>query len=254
VKTDPPSHQRFFRFSYLRPYSAGLPHIHELRDGDAFAELAVVLAAAGLEYGGLVLNYLGAPLSLDSAKIGPSDLIILTTRPPLDDDRELHRLFIERTDSELEKMILAALRRFFRICSRPRIMLTEEFASQLKQKNRGNIVFRVHGPGPACYSELRVPYSNAKQSKPVYKGPAKTAAYFIRTRIGDDGPTLMAAFSLDGPETLTWCYLLRTAFPKLLTSDRFVMAEITFSSFPERPNTLSFAKQFTVELLLNQPL
>lgn len=252
VKTNPPSHQRFFRFSYLRPYSAGLPHIHELRDGDAFAELAVLLAADGLQYGGLVLNYLGAQLSLNSADIRPSDLIVLTTRPPLDDDRELHRLFIERTDSDLEKEIFAALRRFFRVCSRPRIMLTEEFASQLKQKNRGNIVFRVHGP--ACYSELRVPYSKSKQSKPVYKGPAKTAAFFIRTQIGEQGPGLLVAFSLDGPATLAWCHLLRTTFSDLLTSDRFVMAEITFPSFPARPGSLSFAQQFGVELLLNQPL
>jgi hypothetical protein len=147
--------QRFFRFTYLRPYSAGLPHIHELRDGDAFIELGVDLAASAYEYGGLLLNHQGGvDLSVGAIGIQPSDIVVLTTRPPLADDPELHRLFIQRTKTELEELIFGSMRRFFKRCSRARVILTDEFR-KLRQKDRGDIVFTQYGP--ACYSELRNP-------------------------------------------------------------------------------------------------
>jgi hypothetical protein len=230
-----------------------LPHIHELRDGDAFVELAVGLAANDHEYGGLLLNHQGVDLSFASVGIRPSDIVVLTTRPPQSDDPELHRLFIQRTKTDLEQVILNTMRRYFRKCSRARIILTEEFACKLKQQDRGDIIFTQYGP--ACYSELRNPCLKSKRRpKIVYKGPRKTAAFFLRTRLDEEGPVLLAAFSMDGPGTLTWCHLLRTRFSHLLTSERFVMAEITFSDFPAKPVTLSFAQDFETEFLLDQPL
>jgi hypothetical protein len=250
VKTPSASQRRFFRFSYLRPYSAGLPHLHELRDGDAFAELAVKLVANGYQYGGLLLNYQGVDLSLETTGVRASDVIVLTTRPPLDDDPETHRLFIEKTGTDLERVILATISRYFEKCSRARIVLKEELSSQLKQANRGDIIFTQYGP--ACYSELRSRSLKGKRHpNPAYKGPNKTAAFFVRTRIGERGPGLIAAFSIDGPQTLVWCHLLRTRFSHLLTSDRFVMAEMSASDFPAKPIDLSFARNLEVELLLN---
>jgi hypothetical protein len=252
VTTRSSSRPRFFRFSYLRPYSAGLPHLHELRDGDAFAELAVKLASR-YEYGGLLLNYQGTDLSLETAEVRATDLIVLTTRPPLDDNPDFHRLFIEQTGTPLETALLNTMSRYFEKCSRARIVLKEELARKLKQGNRGDIVFTLYGP--ACYSELRIPSLKRKRHpKPTYKGPNKTAAFFVRTRIGEKGPGLMAAFSIDGPQTLVWCHLLRTRFSRLLTSNRFVMAEITYSDFPTKAIDLSFAKDLKVQFLLNQPL
>ena len=70
----------------------------------------------------------------------------------------------------------------------------------------------------------------------------------------EEGPELLVAFSLDGPETLTWCHLLRTRYAELLMSKRFVMAEITFSDFPTNPATLAFVDDFEVDFLLNEPL
>jgi len=76
------------------------------------------------------------------------------------------------------------------------------------------------------------------------------------TRLWDGGPRLLSAFGMDGVSTLIWCYLLRTVHPNLLDLEtpRFVMAEMIASPLPEVPPTLSFAKDWRIDILLDHRL
>ncbi|MFY9570672.1 MAG: hypothetical protein WAV20_04615, partial [Blastocatellia bacterium] len=106
--------------------SQGKPRLHALRDSDAFAELAAVLNEQGYVYNGLILNF---PVAEEDATeiptLGPSDLLVLTTRPPLNDDY-FDRRFIKRSDTELEKSVLKAVGCYFSVCRRSRIVLSQK--------------------------------------------------------------------------------------------------------------------------------
>ena len=71
--------QRFFHFSYLRQDLRGMPQIHELRDGHAFAELAMLLRTHECSYGGLLLNYPAPAEHVKIPDLTSTDLLVLTT-------------------------------------------------------------------------------------------------------------------------------------------------------------------------------
>jgi hypothetical protein len=82
---------------------------------------------------------------------------------------------------------------------------------------------------------------------------ARTAAFLLVRRLEPDGPTLIVAFGMDGIMTLTWCYLLRTKFAHLLSTPRFVMAEIQTTDIPKQPTSLAFAESWPVKIILDVP-
>jgi hypothetical protein len=243
--------KRFFHFSYPETQKREKPRLHALRDGDAFAELAATLFDQHYHFGELVLNFRHSTKELTSL-LAPSDLLVLTTRPPLNDD-EFDRRHIARSGTELEKAILDAVGFYFSVCRRSYVKLSQDMAANLKYPNRGEIQFSMYAGG--YYKRYRAPYTrNRKLHKWAVPTNARTTAGFVvSTRLWDGGPKLLNVFSFDGASTLIWCYLLRTVYPELLASEsrRFVMAEITASPLPDIPSTLSFAKKWKVEILLD---
>lgn len=246
-------HKRFFHFSY--PGSGGSSRLHALRDGDAFVELATALCEKQYKYGELILNF---PLSQDKSLqqcLGPTDVLVLTTRPPLTDD-DFDRKYIKQSGTELEQSILRAVRTYFKVCRRSYVMLSEGMAKKLKHPNRGEIEFYSYAG--AYYKRYRKPYTRRRKEhqweKPV--SPTVTAAFLLLTRLWEDGPSLLNAFGIDGTTTLIWCYLLRTTYAHFLNLEapRFVMAEMVGSLVPEFPHTLSFAKDWQIDILLDHPL
>ncbi len=240
-----------YHFSYPESPSQGRPRLHDLRDGDAFAELMAPLYDHQFRYGGLLFNFPDPTHTLRPQDFDPSDLIVLSTRPPLNDD-EFDRKYIRRSGTPMESAILNAVHRYFDVCRRSRITLAKALAPQLKFLNRGEINFTMHQG--AYYRRHRTPYiSNREEHRWQYmeEGEVKTAAFLLLTKLTEAGPTLLTAFGMDGNSTLIWCYLLRTKYPDLLRSERFVMAEITAAPLPQRPHNLSFADDWQVDFLLN---
>ncbi len=246
---------RFFHFSYLRQDVHGMPQIHELRDGHAFAELAVLLRTGDCRYGGLFLNYPMPAPEINTPDLTDKDLLVLTTRPPLSDD-DLDSRPIRRSGSPLERIVLETVRHAFRVSRRSSVMLSEKIACQLPERyqNRGEMEFTLNGP--ACYKRYRKPYTKKRSEHQWCVEPAeslRTSAFIFCTRMSN-GAMLLNVFSMDGPGTLIWCYLLRSRIPHLIESPRFVMAEIIPSQpMPERPPSLSFADDWTVDVLLDCP-
>ncbi len=273
-----PQRNRLFHFSYLEPYKdqekdqdgvircipieeIRFPRIHEIRDGDAFVELSAALSQK-YEYHGLIMNYPDPATEVSRSEFISTDLLILTTRPPLDDDSEEQRKSINRSFTELEISILdETLRNYFDSCSRVQIMVNENFADFMTLPDRSEIEFHVfqdteHGGHKSRYKRYRDVHAQKGTEPHRWHDPKRqnlTAAYLILTRI-KDGPMLLNAFGMGGQTTLIWCYLLRTKFAHLLKSPRFVIAEIETDPRPLRPATLTFALKWKVTLLLNHPL
>jgi hypothetical protein len=248
--------KRLFHFSYSLHQSRSEPLLHALRDGDAFAEIeAVLLKKEGYDYEGLILNFPSPDPELSPPVFGASDLVVLTTRPPTPYEYEREKKHMTPSGEKLEKAILDVVRLYFNQHSRSHVKLSSEMAARLTKPDRGEIEFGQHHG--ARYLRYRNPHIKSREQSKWTKVPKETkltAAFVLCTNLWAGGPLFLNAFGMDGPTTLIWCYLLRTRFPQYLKPHRFVMAELTTELFPRRPQSLSFANNWQVEVLLNQEL
>lgn len=261
----------FYRFAYYtKPRDRRVvQRPHELRDGAACMELADILYEKGYRYGGLLFNT--PPLDpgetsirdIDdrTAYLGSSDLIVVTTRPPLDriwiEDGKVGDLYepvenehkvVRAGQTSLEKRIFEVLVRYFKRTERNNVELSDKQAARLHPDlaNRANLRFIKKGGG--TYTGMRSPGSPTWRN---LKGSNLTAAYLLYTEeTWDDGPGLLVSFGMTGTLTLVWNYLVRTRYAKLLQEPIFIMAEMQVGEVPFRPVDLTFAKEWEVQLLL----
>ena len=109
------SSKRVFRFAYHASQISDVRmRMHQGRDADALLELLPVLNQKGYRYEGLLLNPPSekredAPV-VDISFLSASDLVVLTTRPPLHDIEAGDKRPIRRSFTNLEELIFAALR------------------------------------------------------------------------------------------------------------------------------------------------
>ncbi|MCI0588836.1 MAG: hypothetical protein L0323_18590 [Planctomycetes bacterium] len=242
---------RFFLFHFpIRQTSRErtLPY-HELRDGLAAAELMSPLLGEGLEFGGAILNYRNAATGDWMDRLGDRDLLVLPTRPALD-DQPRDRKAIQRSGTPLEDAVLGCTRRFFAHCDRHRVEIAPDLVPRLSKPDRGEIEFRVHGD--AHYRRHRRPSMPGKRNSKYTPagGRPLTAAYLLRTQVWEGGPSLLNVFGMEARMTQLWAYLLRTRFARYLRST-FAMVEITTQSVPPAPSDLSFCDRWGVEELLD---
>jgi len=229
---------------------------HDLRDGTAFAEMVAFFTPRGYEYGGPLMNYpcfepSEEPTSVDVSFLSASDLLVLPTRPPIHDYRHEERRKIYPSNTTFEATVFAALKAYFKVCSRTHMKLSKRMAALLKPpfKNRADIYFTLYSG--AWYREYKK--YDAFRFEPAEQHPKRTAAYLVRiNHLWENGPSLLAVFSMGGVETLVWLYLLRRRYPDLLETPGFVMAELEGKSFPKvnRPLRLDFAEDWKVNLLI----
>lgn len=255
--------KQFFSFSYfVRPERDRRLYLHQLRDGQAFSELAAVLAAQGHYYGGVIFNYPGAGLKGTLSGFGPSDVLVMASRPPLSDgengeEEQVEHRRIERSHNDLEKIILSRVRRYLEICSRKVIKLTKEMADKLpvEAKCKAEIQFCTGNTRKANYVRYRM-YGSKRWQNPLEATEInRTAAYLLYTPpLWDNGPSLIVSFGLSGPENLIWNHLVRIQHPELLESPRFVMAEMTLGDIPTPPISLAFSDKWDIDIILNSQI
>jgi hypothetical protein len=256
--------KRIFRLAYHASQSRNLRfRIHQLRDADAFAELSAVLYRRGYEYGGLFLNLPTdelkkghqAPkeaLPVDVSSLTSMDLLVLNTRPPMHDLSEEDKKRVPPGDNTLEDKVFQALKQYFDICARSRILLSKGIAERLpaKYENRAHIKFRQSHDG--SYLKHRA-YTDRLWQRPPRQ--MSTAFYLIQIpALWEDGPGLLNAFGMAGTETLVWNYILRTRFPHWVGRYEFLMAEVVPSKLPRQPTNLTFADDWKVTPILRIPL
>lgn len=187
-------------------------------------ELAPVLAARGLTYGGVYIN--GPDIAAANFDfIGPDDFILVTTRPPVDDDREGARKGVPRSGSKLEGLVDQAVKRYLHKCSRSHMILEPEMAQHLSDEYEDRAEVKVRQYREPWYSEIRSVKGAFRKASALQVTPV----YMIHTRIESARrPRMLAAFGMDGRATLDWCTLLRNRpeLSSLVLNRSFVLAEL----------------------------
>ena len=271
----PESQRRFFRLGYLWP---GRPerhlHLHRLRDADAFIELMPSIQLLGYQYSTLILNYPptagGADPSHDLAlALSPRDLLVLTTRPPLNDVPYRDKRVVDRSGSWLERQLFRVFRQYFNHCSRHEVTLTDDVIRNVPEelKNRGSLDFYMNAEANYKHSRLdgngKARFSRGP-SEEVRSHKFRSAAFLLHTPSiiwqEDDGkpvgkgPEILLGFGMGGTIGLVWAYLLSKS-PGLLEGHRFLMAELVRDHpLPSNPISLSFADHWKVDIIFDQPL
>jgi len=254
------NNNKFFRNAYPSEKNSML---HGQRDADSLTELMPLIIGRGYEYEGLLLNFAshnGSNSSTSDSFTPPKgSLIVMTTRPPLDDEDEGGHLVIGRSGTKLENDIFNSLRAYLSSCSRRQIILNSSFADKFKSgyEDRVSIQFTGHAKktGHLNYSRYQMTVDNSKKiTEWSQKDGIRTAAYFIYTGSCDGGFDLLVSFGMTGTCSLLWSHLVRTKFPYFMDSYRICVAEMIIGGIPDAPTSLRFCEDWDVRILLHQEL
>ena len=155
-------------------------------------------------------------------KLLNNDLILHTTRPAMNDDKENDKRWIFKSGSKLEKIILKNMESFFLYCNTQYIILSK------KVKYDGlyrAIKFNVRIDACiACKANVYDHLSLEKISKRNKSCKAnKTVGYivYIPKLINNnakniESPGVLSVFGLNGTMTHIWSYLVLTKYPDLI--------------------------------------
>jgi len=249
--------RRCYRFGYLTSSRRDRDlYPFQVRDGDAAALLLQAVADHGYRYAGPIVNYPSprpatfpaTTVPFDDRFMCERDLILITTRVPMNDWEIADKKGIPRSYTTLEQKLFAGpLSEHFTFCARSEVKLTNETASISNEiAKRQSMLFRQNGG--ATYQSYGSPITG--QWARFKAGNPLTAAFLVYAEHAwPAGPGLLAAFGMGGTETLVWCYLLATRFQHLLFTTRFAMAELEAPAASERPTTIAFADTWKVTIL-----
>jgi hypothetical protein len=236
------SKHRCYRFAYPLPGHKDrelLPF--QLRDGEGGLFMREAVAAHGYAYAGPIINYPSSGPDLipfDDGRLRETDVILLTTRPPMDDRNVGDKKGIRRGYTTLEEKLLeGALRRYFARCARSEVLLTDEIARISPEiARRQSCMFRQNG-GAMYYSYGSPTTGEWRHFK---KDPQPLTAAFLvyEEHAWPGGPALLAAFGMGGTETLVWSYFLATRLSHLLFTTSFAMAELRAPLLAEPPTRI----------------
>jgi hypothetical protein len=251
---------------------------HHVRDGAAFAELGVPLSRRGLEYGRLIPNGPPTPeefrerraelegassngrrnvedvvtyMKIDDSFLKPRDVLVVPTRPPLNDLDHEDKVRSQPGFTTLEQKIFRACRPYLDVCSRSHVRLTPAVAERLPGvlADRANITFRqVKEPWYRDMARL-----GGRSRPPSSSDPAcRTAAYLLYLAEVESlhGADLLVAFGMSGTQTLVTSHLLRTDLAPLLDRPGFTMFEMTATNGPTATGGLEFADRWQMEVVL----
>jgi len=222
----------------------------QMRDGYAALSLVTALTEQGYRFAGPIFNYPSdGPklIEVDDTYLGENDLIVLTTRPPMNDQQVPDRRGHKRSFTTTEQKVFDALSKYLEWCTRVEVVLTAAAAATSPEvaarrsnefRQNGGSTYRAYG-SPVTREFVKVPLRDARTAVfLIYEGHAWPG-----------GPGLLAAFGMGGTETLVWCHLLATTYRRYLCTTPFVMAEMRTGHLPERPATMGFAEERKVTIL-----
>jgi hypothetical protein len=191
--------------------------IHMLRDGATCLHINALIDDM-YKFGDIVLNFpteeynTQEPPHFPLEKLKSNDLILITTRPPLDDDA-LDKRRIPHSGSNIEKIILNNMRRGFNHCSRHDVILDASVVNtkQDNEKAYRAVSFHINYDaaiaGNGDYEHLVDIPKNAGTSNTTLG----YLMYLPHVRLADnsrEGPGLLSVFGLNGTATFLFARLL----------------------------------------------
>lgn len=229
------------------------PSLHQLRDGAAFVELLGRLQPMGYTYEGALLELLDGAPRKHFYHLGPQDIVVRVTRPPLDDPPEKRHLRVQPSQTWLEQRVMAAIRPCFAVLSRDEVILAEALARQLSEPCKASMKYKVYGSSDIA--EYALPDATGRAPhRPTTVGFALSVP-----SLWEQGPRLLAAWSAGGTDTLVFARYLRkrktgVALLKcLVESDKPLIAMVEIQRTGQPPDqtvTLDFADDWTYTPLL----
>lgn len=243
---------------YQSPRDSTRPlRLVQTRDDLAALELLPALVPGRYAYGEPLLmrpptGRRGRPRSVDLSLLRAGDRLLMNSRPPLDDDDWGEPRRVPRARNNLEELIFAAVRPYFRRITRSQTRIADDLRRTLPPgfETRAFITYQSRN-GP-WYSAV-----NALDGQGFRKPEASryvTAAFLLHLpKIGPGLPGLLLAFGMDGLATLAWCSILARREAHLLDHEGFVMAELEAREVPDDATDLRFARDWKVEVVLRHP-
>lgn len=228
------------------------PHF---RDGLASREVERALVRRGYDYGESVLNSPPTPpydeseplYVLEPDFVTPGDVLLQTTRPPMDDRSEGGRRQIELGGTTLEQKMFEVWRRYLEKSSRKHVTPTRAVRKSMKQEfaSRKDMKF-FYRKTCAPYYEL-----NAMDGKGWKRTDENATAVFLLRldQAWHDGPGMVGAFGLDGISTTIWTYVLSRKYDELLDHKGFTLAEMRGPELPERITDLVWCMDWSIEVM-----
>lgn len=199
--------------------------IHRLRDPAMMLTLSEPLQRRGKTFGGIITNIPASDLDSCKETITPKlprltadDVLVLPTRPPLSYSAADRIPSVIPSGTDLERQVLDATRKFFRILSRREAELTPEIIERLPTK-------------AAQYKDLRFRvYSGAEIDAEGLHDQSSAYLFAVPEAI-DASARLLAAFGIGGQKTFLLAQALRcqpNLIEDLLNSSRprFLMAVV----------------------------
>lgn len=247
--------RHYHRFAYSAAMREGEePQPFKIRDGAAFSEIAAPLVDRGYRFGQLIYNPPFHPQKRPRlgreyfSFIKPDDLIVLATRPPINDHTHGDKKRMVKSCTHLEDQIFAVCQQYFGICARSHIQLTESVGANFE---RADLVFQVYKG--ARLKSYRLLTESRRTRIPL--GTDLSIGFFLHTKaIPEYGCSLVVSFGMGGWETLVWNRIIRTRFSEWLSKPMFVVAEMTIGKFPTKSATLDFVDKITPKILLKHPI
>jgi hypothetical protein len=233
------------------------------RDLGAALDILPTLMKLGYEYGEPILdwppeaqavNRYSEPLfQTNNSFVQPGDLLLQTTRPPLDDDEQNDRKRVRRSFTDLEDHLFKLWGNYLERSARSHIFLHQRFHRSLAPgfENRRQMKFREAEGAP--YLSLNDCTGSGFRRTEEEEKKRRTAAFLLRCDAAwAGGPGLVSAFGMDGTVTAVWGYRLGRDYSDLLKTPGFVVAELVNTGIPKRPTSMVWASDWEIRIMLHE--
>jgi hypothetical protein len=210
--------------------------LQRTRDSGAFGLIAAMLGNLRYRLGPPIFNFPRTPRGVPRW-LRKRDLIVMTTRPPL--NRDKHKKKIDISESELEREIFYRLGRVFKHCSRSRVEVSDVVKNQFagKRKKWMSVDFEVNSGGSVKY---------ARSTPSSYT----TLGYIVFMPTLSKRQNVISLWGAGGTETYVLAYLastrLKMTLEKMLKSRKtyLLMCEfdVTLDRFSDPPD-MTFASK-----------
>lgn len=209
------------------------PRIHRQRDCALLIELLPFLWKNNYKYYDSIFNYPEKkyPPSTFNYEFSKDDLIIITTRPPLHDDKQINKVRkIYKTGHPIEDYTLKFIKKHcFAACSRNSTRLKKSLATKLPKEytNRAQIFYRIKKC--ADYDRIKRKDSWSHEEKPPKN---VSSGFIIFIKASKNFPKILFVFGIGGAEGLIFSRLLNNGLWDQLKfnfdgNSRFIQFELS---------------------------
>lgn len=228
-ETRPPQVHPFF-FAVIHDKKRGIKTANP-RDAFAAQYPISLLAREGYELGDAFLNFPEQPLpwrrltraeyaEFDESRLRPHDLLLETTRFPLNDPVR-NRKRVPRGFTKLEAKLGDFWSQFFDYVDRGNVALNADVEGSLLSGCEAYVNMELQMVGGA---DVRFVDGAGYRGAPPFPG---SVVFFLRTdQAWENGPGLFAAFGMDAEATAVWNWMLCTRLRELTRRRGFFMAAL----------------------------